>query len=168
MSSGGWMMVVVGALVLLSLGFLLGALVRSIQLERTNRPIWRDFGLSISLAVLFFVTWIGQLIAEWQRFTDEQLSHGQDPEVGDFVAEFAQSTLENWQSEFLQLFSFVVLAALFIHRASAESRDGEDKIEAALRRIEDNLGTVPGDAPKGKDSWQLAEAPPHKAKRRRK
>ena len=161
MSSGGWMMVVVGALMLVTLGFLLGSLVRSIQLEHTKRSIWRDFGLSISLAVLFFLTWIGQLISEWQRFTDEQLSHGEDPAIGDFAAEFAQSTLENWQSEFLQLFSFVVLAALYIHRASAESRDGEDKLEAALRRIEDNLGTTPKESPKGEDSWQLVDAPPH-------
>jgi hypothetical protein len=51
--------------------------------------------------------------------TDEQRSHGEQPELGDFFAECGQSTLENWQSEFLQLFSFVVLAAPFIHKGSA-------------------------------------------------
>ena len=62
-------------------------------------------------------------------------------------AEFGQSTLENWQSEFLQLFSFVVLAALYIHKGSAESKDGDEKLEASLRRIEEHLGTLPATAP---------------------
>ncbi len=48
---------------------------------------------------------------------------------------FGQSTLENWQSEFLQLFSFVVLAAVLIHRGSAESKDGTDRIEQAVNEI---------------------------------
>jgi hypothetical protein len=76
-------------------------------------------------------------------FTDEELAQGRSPQVGDFVAAFAQSTLENWQSEFLQLFSFVVLAALYVHRGSAESRDGSDRIEASLTRLETHLGTLP-------------------------
>jgi hypothetical protein len=79
--------------------------------------------------------------AQWQTFTDEQAEHNQPVAVGDFTAEFAQSTLENWQSEFLQLFSFVVMSALLIHRGSAESKDGDDRMEDALRRIEEKLGT---------------------------
>ena len=53
--------------------------------------------------------------------------------------EFGQSTLENWQSEFLQLFSFVVFSAVLIHRGSAESRDGDDRMEETLQRIEKKL-----------------------------
>ena len=75
------------------------------------------------------------------------MAHGSDLPVGDFDAEFAQSTLDNWQSEFLQLFSFVVLAALYIHKGSAESTDGEENIEASLRRIEEHLGTLLATAP---------------------
>ena len=68
--------------------------------------------------------------------------------------------MENWQSEFLQLFSFVVLAGLYIHKGSAESKDGEEKLEASLRRIEEKLGTLPDDAPKEKgESWKLPETP---------
>ena len=78
-------------------------------------------------------------IAQWQQFTDEQRTHGGAVEAGDFVASFAQSTLENWQSEFLQLFSFVVLSALLIHKGSAESKDSDDRMEQALNRIEKRL-----------------------------
>jgi hypothetical protein len=80
------------------------------------------------------------------------------PRIGDFVAAFAQSTLENWQSEFLQLFSFVVLAALYIHKGSAESKDGEENIQASLRRIEQHLGTLPPTAPSEPGAaWKLPE-----------
>ncbi len=99
--------------------------------------------------ILFFVTWIAQGISEWQRYTDEQRQHGRPTKAGDFFGEFLQSTLENWQSEFLQLFSFVTLAALYIHKGSGESKDSSDNAQASLRRIEEHLGTLPPDAPTG-------------------
>ena len=124
--------------------YLVGTLARSIRNEkRTRMRLWKNFGLSLGFCALFFLSWVGQAASEWQRFTDEQRQHRQDPEIGDFLAEFSQSTLENWQSEFLQLFSFTVMAAVLIHKGSAESRDGDDRIEAALKRIEDKLGTEP-------------------------
>jgi hypothetical protein len=108
--------------------------------------------------MLFFASWIGQLISEWQLFTDEQAAHGEEPEIGDFVAQFAQSTLENWQSEFLQLFTFVALSALYIHKGSGESKDGGEKLEASLRRIEEHLGTLPSSAPEGEgEAWKLPD-----------
>jgi hypothetical protein len=76
------------------------------------------------------------------------------------VSDFGQSTLENWQSEFLQLFSFVTLAALFIHKGSAESKDSDEEVEASLRRIEENLGTLPPTAPDHQgEEWQLPHTP---------
>jgi hypothetical protein len=62
------------------------------------------------------------------------------------VSRFAQATLENWQSEFLQLFSFVVLAALLIHRGSGESKDGDERMEDMLKRIEKRLEAAEGQA----------------------
>ena len=161
MSAGAWMMVVVIVITAGALLFLIGATLRSIRDERsTNRSVWREFGLSLALMILFFATWVAHLIAQWQVFTDEQLEHGQDPEIGDFVSEFAQSTLENWQSEFLQLFTFVTLAALLIHKGSAESKDGTEKLEASLRRIEQQLGTLPSSAPtEPGEEWKLPETP---------
>ena len=144
MSAGAWAML--GAFILMvgSLGFLIFTMVRSIRINRTpGRSIWRDFGLGLGLMVLFFSTWIAHSISEWQVYTDEQLAHGEDTSIGDFLGEFSQSTLENWQSEFLQLFAFVVLAALYVHKGSAESKDSDDRVEASLNRIEQHLGTLP-------------------------
>ncbi|HEX2089420.1 MAG TPA: DUF6766 family protein [Actinomycetota bacterium] len=124
--------------------FLVGAMVRSIQNEKKSaglRRTFANFGLSIVLMVLFFASWLGQGISQWQTFVDEQREHNQPVEIGDFIADFSRSTFENWQSEFLQLFSFVVLAAMYIHRGSAESKDSDDRMEAALTRIEQKLGT---------------------------
>lgn len=161
MSSGAFMMTIALALALGSLLFLIGAMARSIVNERSSeRSVFREFGLGISLMVLFFATWIAHGISQWQSYTDEQLEHGQPVEVGGFISDFSRATLENWQSEFLQLFSFVVLAALYIHKGSAESKDSDEKIEASLRRIEEKLETLPDGAPKNKDeSWKLPETP---------
>lgn len=79
-------------------------------------------------------------------------------DLGDFITEFGQSTLENWQSEFLQLFAFVVLAALYVHRGSAESKDSDDRMEASLHRIEQHLGTLPpGSEPNALPDPELAD-----------
>jgi hypothetical protein len=161
MSAGAWAMLVAIALALAALLFVIWSMIRGIIDERSaDRSILRDFGLSLALTSLFFGTWLAHGIAEWQTFTDEQREHGEAATVGDFVASFAQSTLENWQSEFLQLFAFVVLAGLYIHKGSSESKDGTEKLEASLRRIEEQLGTLPESAPQGRsESWKLPDTP---------
>jgi hypothetical protein len=155
------MMVVATGLAVGALLFVVYSTIRSIVVERSrHRSVWKEFGLGLSLMTLFFATWVAHGIAEWQVFTDQQRELGQPVRAGDFFTTFAQSTLENWQSEFLQLFAFVTLAALYIHKGSAESKDGEEKIEASLRRIEEHLGTLPGDAPKAqRERWKLPETP---------
>ena len=124
--------------------YLIGTTIKSIRNEReTKMRLWKNFGLSLGFCALFLITWVAHGITEWQVFTDDQADHNQPVEMGDFVATFAQGTLENWQSEFLQLFSFTVMAAVLIHKGSAESRDSDDLIQMSLKRIEDQLGTEP-------------------------
>jgi hypothetical protein len=122
--------------------FLLGMLVHSIVRERRTsrvRRIWANFGLSLAFAALFLVSWAAQGVAEWEVYASEQAAHGEPARLSEFWVYFGQSTLENWQSEFLQLFSFVVLAAVLIHHGSAESKDGTDRIEQTVKEIRSML-----------------------------
>jgi hypothetical protein len=142
---GGFIMgMVVGVTVAITV-YLIGSMFQSIRNEKRRtgaQKTWKNFGLSLAFCVLFLISWAAHAAAEWQVFTDEQREHNQPVAVGDFTAEFAQSTLENWQSEFLQLFSFVVMSAVLVHKGSAESKDSDDRMQEALRRIERKLGTA--------------------------
>ena len=105
----------------------------------TMARIWRDYGLSITLVGLFLgpgplQTWTG-----WVEFVARAAAHGQAATAfgdGGYVWSWAQSTFENWQSEFLQVFVFIVLTTFLVHRQSHESPDTDYETEAALRRIE--------------------------------
>ena len=155
---GAVMMVVAALIAVGSLGWLLAATIRSIHDERTGeRSLFREFGLSMALITLFFASWIGQAITQWQEFTDEQASQGAPAKLGDFMASFGQATLENWQSEFLQLFAFISLSALYIHKGSSESKDGTEKLEASLRRIEEHLGILPPAPTATGEDWKLPD-----------
>jgi hypothetical protein len=90
--------------------------------------------LACFLASWFLHGWTG-----WRRFSAEQLQHNQIPAVfgtDGYMWEFAASTFENWQSEFLQLLTMVVFTAFLIHKGSAESKDSNDRIEAKLDELE--------------------------------
>jgi branched-subunit amino acid ABC-type transport system permease component len=134
---------VAAAVVLLGVvGYLIASMLRHIQDERRSsnvRKIWSNFGLSIALGTMFLITWAAQAVVQWPVFAQEQQAHGEKARLSEYFLHFSQSTLENWQSEFLQLFSFVVLAALLIHRGSGESKDGDDRMEESLKRIEKKL-----------------------------
>ena len=126
------------------------------------RRIWHDYGLSVTLVVMFLAAWALQTWTGWVEFVAEQTAHGQTAQAfgaDGYIWSWAQSTFENWQSEFLQLFAFVVLAALFVHKGSAESKDSDEKVEASLRRIEEHLGTLPTDSNVQDQPWQLPDTP---------
>lgn len=108
-------------------------------MSTTARRPWRDYSLSIVLGLLFLVSWVGQALAQWQEWAAEQLSHGQAPELAGFLWAFASATFENWQSEFLQLFAFVILSALLVHRGSPQSKTADEETQDQLRRIAEEV-----------------------------
>ena len=103
------------------------------------RRLWREFGLSITLVVLFVGAWLLQTWTGWIEFVAQQAEAGKDAVAfgaEGYVWSWAQATFENWQSEFLQVFVFIVLTTFLVHRKSHESPDTDYDTEAALRRIE--------------------------------
>ncbi len=124
-----------------------------------GRSIWRRYSYAWITIGLFLFSLAGHWIFAWFAYVDDQRSHGQLVQASGYLVQVLRDTLENWQSEFLQLFSFVALAALYIHKGSAESKDSEEKLEASLKRIEEHLGTLPEGTPRKGTDWKLPETP---------
>lgn len=102
----------------------------------------RDYGLSLALAALFLGSWIAHALTGWVAFAADQQSHNQTAQLfgpSGYIWDWLEGTFENWQSEFLQLFTMVVLTAFLIHKGSHESRDSETEMRVALLRIEQQL-----------------------------
>ena len=114
--------------------------------------LWRNYGLSITLVLLFLGAWVLQTWTGWLEFVSEQAQHGETAEAfGDngYIWRWAQATFENWQSEFLQLLTFVILTAHLIHRGSHESKDSDEEMQAQLDRIEETIQRLQSGAPRG-------------------
>jgi hypothetical protein len=114
----------------------------ALKSESTLKRIWRDYNLSIVLGCLFLFSMIMQTWMGWRQFAAEQREHGQIAEwfgEGGYIWSWGLSTFENWQSEFLQLLTFVVLTAVLIHKGSHESKDTDEEMQAQLTRIEQKL-----------------------------
>lgn len=106
---------------------------------------WKNYNLSIVLFALFIVCFAGQTWVGWVEFIAEQKEHAQAAVVlgqDGYLWRWARTTLENWQSEFLQLFCMVVFTAFLIHKGSAESKDSNDRMEQMLQRIERRLAAL--------------------------
>jgi hypothetical protein len=103
------------------------------------RRLLRENGLSIVLVSLFLVFWLGQSVAGHREHNNEQREHSQ-AEVGYGAylrsAHFWEATAENWESEFFQMFGYVILTAFLYQKGSAESRklSGSEPVERDPRR----------------------------------
>jgi hypothetical protein len=95
------------------------------QSEAAVRRVFRENGLSIVLIALFLLFWAGQSVVGHREYNDEQREHGQ-PEAAYTAylgtSHFWEATTENWESEFLQIFSYVFLTAFLFQKGSAESK----------------------------------------------
>jgi hypothetical protein len=112
--------------------------------------LWRDYNLSIVLLGLFLASWIGQGIFQWFEMANEAQAHGEASTLAEFIPAFFSATFENWQSEFLQLFTMVVLTAFLIHKGSHESKDQDEKVDQTLARIEQRLERIEQSQPRNR------------------
>ncbi|HYP28922.1 MAG TPA: DUF6766 family protein [Blastocatellia bacterium] len=91
------------------------------------RRFFRDNGLSIVLFGLFFFSFIlGQSLTGQYEHNEDQREHGH-PTISyvEYLgsSHFLEATMENWESEFLQMFTFVILTTFLYQKGSAESKD---------------------------------------------
>ena len=101
--------------------------------------------LGVLFVSIFLASWVAQLFFEWKVYADVTRDHGQEPVFwsADFFETFGQSTLENWQSEFLQIAAFTIATAYFVYKGSSESPDGEERVEAKLDALLEQSGLDP-------------------------
>lgn len=99
------------------------------------RRIFRENGLSIVLFGLFFLSFIvGQSVTGFLEHNNDNQEHGQ-PTVtyAQYLGtdHFLEATMENWESEFLQMFAFVILNSFLYQKGSAESKklDEEEDVD---------------------------------------
>jgi hypothetical protein len=90
----------------------------------------RDNGLSIAFLTIFLLTLAGQSLVGL-AYTNEELEQHQQPAMGylDFItsSDFLVDVAENWQSEFLQFFLFILATIWLVQRGSPESKKPGDE-----------------------------------------
>ena len=97
--------------------------------------IWKRYAYSWVTAALFLASLGGHWALAWGAYADEQRQHGQEPDVAGYIRETGRDTLENWQSEFLQLIWQVAGLAMLLHVGSPQSREEDDRLEEKIDAI---------------------------------
>jgi hypothetical protein len=97
------------------------------------------------ITLLFFlISLIGHWIFAWFAFVNEALQHGSEIQVSEYLIEVLRDTLENWQSEFLQLMWQVAGLAYLLYIGSPQSKESDERkdamIEHILRKVDPERG----------------------------
>ena len=113
---------------------------------------WRNNGLSLVLFVMFAVTLLGQSMVGHRHENQQREDHGKPAQSWTaYVASpaFLEVTMENWESEFLQMGVYVLLTAFLFQKGSSESKDPEGGEEEVDRQPDPNRKGAPWAVRKG-------------------
>ena len=95
-------------------------------MTRRSRSLLRDNGLLLACLGLFAVFFVGMVISGAATYNQQQQEHGSHEQVSVLqyltTGDFVEATLENWESEFLQMGMYVVLTAFLYQKGSSESK----------------------------------------------
>jgi hypothetical protein len=102
------------------------------------RRVWRENSLSIVMFGFFIAFLAGQSIAGHRAYNQDQREHGEP--VAGYVeylgsGHFVEAVYENWESEFLQMGSFVLFTIFLRQKGSPESKklEGKEPVDADPR-----------------------------------
>jgi hypothetical protein len=102
------------------------------------------YGYAWVTLMFFVLSLAGHWLFGWFAYVDEQQLHNGPINVPDYLMEMGRDTLENWQSEFLQLLWQVGGLAMLLYIGSPQSKEGDDrreaKLDAILRQIDPKNG----------------------------
>lgn len=107
-------------------------------------PAWKRYAYGWVTLGFFLISLVGHWLFGWFAYVNEQAALGAPIAVGDYTIQMLRDTLENWQSEFLQLLWQVGGLALLLYVGSPQSRESaervEAKVDALLRRVDRETG----------------------------
>jgi hypothetical protein len=86
----------------------------------------RNNGLSLFFLTIFLLALVGQSIAGHAAYNNEQIAHGSETiSFGRYIvsSSFGQAVMENWQSEYLQFFLFILMTVWLVQQGSPESKE---------------------------------------------
>jgi hypothetical protein len=103
------------------------------------RLFLRNNSLTLVFTVLFLASLLGQSLAGWRLFNEEQVAHD-SPTISWarylVTSDFGEAVIENWQSEYLQFTCFILATVWLIQRGSNESKRPEDAgLESDARQL---------------------------------
>jgi hypothetical protein len=106
--------------------------------EFQMKAFWRNNGLSLALFAAFALCQIGLTVVGLAQFNDDRLQHHKP--AANYVeyiqsSDFIEITMENWESEFLQMFAYIMLTVFLFQKGSSESKDpdSDDPVNADPR-----------------------------------
>jgi hypothetical protein len=83
----------------------------------------------------FLISIVGQWLFGWFAYINEQTDLKAPVEFSDYFVRLSRDTLENWQSEFLQLMWQVAGLAILLYVGSPQSKESDDRVEAKIDAI---------------------------------
>lgn len=104
------------------------------------------FGFGWITLGFFLLSIVGHWVFGWLDYRDQALEHGSVPQAGTYFVQMSRDTLENWQSEFLQLLWQVGGLAFLLYVGSPQSREGDERKEAKLDAVLRKLYPTEADA----------------------
>jgi hypothetical protein len=80
----------------------------------------------------------------WYSYIQEQIAHKQPIEFTDYFNQTFRDTMENWQSEFLQLIWQVAGLSILWYVGSAQSKEANDRLEEKVDLLIQKMDTENG------------------------
>lgn len=103
----------------------------------------RKWGALLILVVFFILSWGGQFYFQMQATRQESQQHGQEFSMNEFLPQFWSSTLENWQSEWLQLATQAVLIAALADYFFRKGNQDHYKTQLMIDELRNDLKKAP-------------------------
>lgn len=112
----------------------------------------KAYGFGLVTTALFLLSWTGQFLAQMVVERNDARQHGEVFHWTEFLPQFLASTLENWQSEFLQLVWQGLGLLLLLMWGSSQSKETDDRVEAKLDVLLRHSGLDPDEVSRAVNS----------------